>query len=82
MPIILRAFTENLATNNFRITSYNVCYTKLLRDHPVAMKELGRLSLEAAAPTPKPDSGKRVAVIGGGPGGLSAAWKLRLLGHP
>ena len=62
----------------------NLCMdacTRQYLDHPVAMKELGRLSLDAAAPTAKPDSGKTVAVIGGGPGGLAAAWKLRLLGH-
>ncbi len=62
----------------------NLCMdacTRQFLDHPVAMKELGRLSLEAAAPTARPASGKKVAVIGGGPGGLSAAWQLRLLGH-
>ena len=50
-------------------------------DHPVAMQELGKLSQEAAAPPKKADSGKKVAVIGGGPAGLSAAWQLSLLGH-
>ncbi len=62
----------------------NLCMdacTRQFVDHPVAMKELGRLSLEAAAPQAKPETGKRVAVIGGGPGGLAAAWQLRLLGH-
>jgi NADPH-dependent glutamate synthase beta subunit-like oxidoreductase/glutamate synthase domain-containing protein 3/Pyruvate/2-oxoacid:ferredoxin oxidoreductase delta subunit len=50
-------------------------------DHPVAMQELGRLSQEAAPPEKKPETGKKVAIIGGGPGGLSAAWQLSLLGH-
>jgi len=62
----------------------NLCMDACSRryvDKPVAMKELGRLSLSAASPTPKPSSGKKVAVIGGGPGGLSAAWQLKLLGH-
>uniref|UniRef100_UPI003D819B67 FAD-dependent oxidoreductase n=1 Tax=Trichloromonas sp. TaxID=3069249 RepID=UPI003D819B67 len=62
----------------------NLCMdacTRQFLDHPVAMKDLGRMSLDAASPQPKADSGKKVAVIGGGPGGLSAAWKLRLLGH-
>ncbi len=62
----------------------NLCMdacTRQFLDHPVAMKELGRLSLEAASPAPKAASGKKVAVIGGGPGGLSAAWQLRLRGH-
>jgi len=58
----------------------DACSRRFL-DHPVAMKELGRLSEEAAAPAKKDDTGKKVAVIGGGPGGLSAAWQLRLLGH-
>ena len=30
---------------------------------------------------PASDTGKKVAIIGGGPGGLAAAYKLRLLGH-
>jgi len=30
---------------------------------------------------PAPDSGQRVLVVGSGPGGLSAAYHLRLLGH-
>ncbi|WP_052464376.1 FAD-dependent oxidoreductase [Geoalkalibacter subterraneus] len=62
----------------------NLCMDACSRryiDKPVAMKELGRLSLEAASPAPKPDSGKKVAIIGGGPGGLSAAWQAKLLGH-
>jgi len=50
-------------------------------DHPVAMQELGRLSQDAAPPEKKPETGKKVAIIGGGPGGLSAAWQLSLLGH-
>lgn len=50
-------------------------------DKPVAMKELGRLSRDVKALTPRPNSGRQVAVIGGGPGGLSAAWQLGLLGH-
>ncbi len=62
----------------------NLCMdacTRQFLDKPVAMKELGRLSLEAASPEPRAASGKKVAVIGGGPGGLSAAWQLRLAGH-
>ncbi len=50
-------------------------------DLPVAMPELGKMSLEAESPEVKAPSGKKVAVIGGGPGGLSAAWQLQLLGH-
>jgi NADPH-dependent glutamate synthase beta subunit-like oxidoreductase/glutamate synthase domain-containing protein 3/Pyruvate/2-oxoacid:ferredoxin oxidoreductase delta subunit len=50
-------------------------------DLPVAMQELGRLSQDAAPPAKKASTGKKVAIIGGGPGGLSAAWQLSLLGH-
>lgn len=42
---------------------------------------LGRASLNAQAPKPLPDTGKRIAVIGGGPSGLSVAWQLRIKGH-
>lgn len=62
----------------------NLCMdacTRRFIDHPVAMKELGRFSLDAIAPQPLPATGKSIAVIGGGPGGLSAAWQLRLAGH-
>ena len=62
----------------------NLCMdacTRRFIDHPVAVKELGRLSHDAASPAPKAATGKKVAVIGGGPGGLSAAWQLRLAGH-
>ena len=62
----------------------NLCMDACSRqflDHPVAMKELGRLSQDISSPAKKPDTGKKIAVIGGGPGGLSAAWQLRLLGH-
>ncbi|WP_276689428.1 MULTISPECIES: NAD(P)-binding protein [Acidaminococcus] len=35
----------------------------------------------AQAPSPAPATGKTVAVIGGGPGGLTAAYYLALMGH-
>lgn len=62
----------------------NLCMdacTRQYLDKPVAMKELGRLSVDIPAPPALPPSGRRVAVIGGGPGGLSTAWQLRLMGH-
>ena len=62
----------------------NLCMdacTRRFIDKPVAVGELGRLSRDAASPTPKPDTGRKGAVVGGGPGGLSAAWQLRLAGH-
>ena len=48
---------------------------------PVDVSQLGQASLEARLPEVPPESGRRVAVIGGGPGGLSVAWQLRRLGH-
>lgn len=36
---------------------------------------------EVAPPECAPSTGKRVAVLGGGPGGLSAAYYLQLMGH-
>ena len=48
---------------------------------PVDVPSLGKASLEAELPELPPLSGKRMAVIGGGPGGISAAWQLRLRGH-
>ena len=62
----------------------NLCMDTCSRrfiDSPVSMKQLGQFSLKAKAPACAPDSGKSVAIIGGGPGGLSAAWQLRLKGH-
>ncbi len=62
----------------------NLCMESCTRtrlDKPINIKELGRASLEVKAPEPKPSTGKKIAVIGGGPGGLSAAWHLRLEGH-
>ncbi|NJC88003.1 MAG: FAD-dependent oxidoreductase [Desulfuromonas sp.] len=62
----------------------NLCMdscTRRFLDHPVRMKELGRLSVSTPSPQPAAATGKQVAVIGGGPGGLSAAWQLRLHGH-
>ncbi len=62
----------------------NLCMESCTRtrlDKPVNIKELGRASIDLKAPEPRPDTGRKIAVIGGGPGGLSAAWHLRLEGH-
>jgi len=42
---------------------------------------LGKASIGATEPEPAEPSGKMVAVIGGGPAGLSVAWQLYLKGH-
>ena len=48
---------------------------------PVDVKQLGRASLDAKLPELPPLTNKRIAVIGGGPAGISVAWQLRLQGH-
>ncbi len=55
---------------------------------PVAICSLKRFAADKAAesglptqPEPKPATGKRVAVVGAGPAGLSAAYYLALAGH-
>jgi glutamate synthase domain-containing protein 3 len=48
---------------------------------PVDVSQLGRASIDANLPVLPPLSGKRIAVIGGGPAGISTAWQLRRMGH-
>jgi len=48
---------------------------------PVDTTKIGQASIRAKLPELPPLSGKRVAVVGGGPAGLSVAWQLRLKGH-
>ena len=56
--------------------SMSICYMKrYVSDYE--KKELGRRDLPAAAPS----TGKKVAIIGAGPAGMSAAYFLRLKGH-
>ncbi|MFO7875104.1 MAG: FAD-dependent oxidoreductase [Desulfovermiculus sp.] len=63
----------------------NLCMqscTRAGQDMPsVDVTQLGQASLQANPPQTPPVSGVRVAVLGAGPGGLSVAWQLRLLGH-
>ena len=47
---------------------------------PVDISGLGKASIDARVPDLPELSGKRVAVIGGGPAGISIAWQLRLQG--
>jgi formate dehydrogenase major subunit len=60
----------------------DVCRRELVEE-PVSIAFLKSFAADAgcAAAQPVPQSGNRVAVIGGGPGGLSAAYFLRLKGH-
>ena len=67
------------------------CETECRRnrvDEPVAINSLKRFvadfdmnSDEQFLPDPKPATGRRVAIIGGGPAGLTAAYYLGLEGH-
>ncbi|MGW8271805.1 MAG: FAD-dependent oxidoreductase [Thermodesulfovibrionales bacterium] len=62
----------------------NLCMrgcTRGLVDKPLNIKEYGQISLDLPAPKRAPATGNKVAVIGGGPAGLSAAWQLALKGH-
>ncbi|SDB14312.1 NADPH-dependent glutamate synthase beta chain [Desulfonatronum thiosulfatophilum] len=48
---------------------------------PVDITDLGRKGVGSKPPKLPELSGTRVAVIGGGPAGISVAWQLRLKGH-
>ena len=54
-------------------------------DAPINIRGLKRYAVDHAGDVPNPDcaeaTGKRVAIIGGGPSGLSCAYYLRLMGH-
>ncbi len=61
----------------------NLCMENCSRrgvDQPIEMQVLGRaVSSHKAPPTADP-TGKKVAIIGGGPGGINTAWQLALQG--
>jgi NADPH-dependent glutamate synthase beta subunit-like oxidoreductase/glutamate synthase domain-containing protein 3/ferredoxin len=62
----------------------NLCMQSCTRgriDQPLNIKELGNLALKQPAPKPAKKTGHKIAVVGGGPAGLSAAWQLALKGH-
>ena len=54
-------------------------------DAPINIRGLKRYAVDHAGDVPNPacekSTGKRVAIIGGGPSGLSCAYYLRLMGH-
>ncbi len=63
----------------------NLCMQACTRQEaqmaPVDVRQLGQASLQARMPELSPESGRTVAVIGGGPAGISVAWQLRRSGH-
>lgn len=63
----------------------NLCMSSCTRGgagmDPVDVTQLGKASISAKPPKMKIKSGKRIAVIGGGPAGISVAWQLRRMGH-
>jgi len=62
----------------------NLCMkscTRGLFDKPLDIDKLGSLALDLPAPKRADPTQHKIAVIGGGPAGLSAAWQLGLKGH-
>jgi NADPH-dependent glutamate synthase beta subunit-like oxidoreductase/NAD-dependent dihydropyrimidine dehydrogenase PreA subunit len=64
----------------------NLCMegcTRSTQQHMAAVDitKLGREGHKSKTPDLPPLSGKRVAVIGGGPAGISVAWQIRMKGH-
>ncbi len=47
----------------------------------VDVTKLGKASVRAGVPELPPLTGKKIAIIGGGPAGISIAWHLRQKGH-
>ena len=58
---------------------------RTMLDDALNIRGLKRYAVDTAGdvpvPAPQVDTGKKVAVIGGGPSGLTAAYYLRLMGH-
>jgi NADPH-dependent glutamate synthase beta subunit-like oxidoreductase/glutamate synthase domain-containing protein 3/NAD-dependent dihydropyrimidine dehydrogenase PreA subunit len=55
--------------------------TRSQLDRPLSIDMLGGLALDLHAPKKEKSTSHTIAVIGGGPAGLSAAWHLTLKGH-
>ena len=83
-------------TNPFPATCGRICTRRCesvcpvgIQGEPVAIRWLKRFIVDQVAeadyarilPQPEADTGKRIAIVGAGPGGLSAAYYLRLKGH-
>jgi len=57
------------------------CTRQIFSMMPMDIKQLGKASIHAGTPNFPALSGKKIAVIGGGPAGISIAWQLRKGGH-
>lgn len=61
----------------------NLCMENCSRvgvDNSIEMQVLGKAVANFPAPEQAPSVGKKVAIIGGGPGGMNAAWQLAIAG--
>lgn len=89
-----RAWRRLVADNPFPAILGRVCYhpcesacNRAQLDEAVGINSVERFLGDEALrqgwslPQPKPDTGRRVLIIGAGPTGLSAAYQLRLRGH-
>ena len=63
----------------------NLCMQSCTRQSsamaPVDVTQLGQASVDARLPELPPETDKKIAIIGGGPAGISVAWQLRQKGH-
>ncbi|NOY68399.1 MAG: FAD-dependent oxidoreductase [Deltaproteobacteria bacterium] len=63
----------------------NICMNACTRQDAfmpsVDITQIGKASIRAGVPELPDTDGKRIAVIGGGPAGISVAWQLRRAGH-
>ncbi len=59
----------------------DACTKKTQKMPPVDVRILGQKSVDAHLPELPPMGDKKIAIIGGGPAGISVAWQLRLKGH-
>ncbi|MBT3311131.1 MAG: FAD-dependent oxidoreductase [Desulfobacteraceae bacterium] len=59
----------------------DACTRQMSLMAPIDIKKLGQASINAEIPDIPEKSGKKIAVIGGGPAGISVAWQLHQNGH-
>lgn len=76
LPVVCAMICEHPCENRCKRT---------MVDAPVNIRGMKRVAVDMAGDVPipacAPSTGKKVAIVGGGPGGLSAAYYLSLMGH-